>query len=121
MYPFLIALFVLAIPAVALAQPADIPRLPIGGVYHIKSQVGPELDIVQLCCVRSDASPVEELGCNPAAANEVVEFDVTVTATPGADAEVRCYVEDSSGLVSDYSPNAYLLDFTPPNAPLLVP
>ena len=117
-YWILIFLFV---PAVALAQPADIPRLPIGGVYHIKAQVGPEADVEQICCARADASPVEELGCNPANPNEIVEFDVSVTATPGADAEVRCYVVDSSGLVSDLSPNAYLLDFTKPSAPLLVP
>ena len=117
---YLFLLFLL-FPAIALAQPADIPRLPVGGVYHIKAQMADDEDTTEICCVRADASPVEDLGCNPAGANEVVEFDVAMTATEGSDAAIRCYAKDVTGLVSDYSENAYLVDFTRPGVVVLLP
>jgi hypothetical protein len=112
---------VLLFPAVAFAQQThpDIPLTPTSGVYSMKVQAPVDLDMEQICCVRADASPAEELGCVPAGPSEVVTFDVTVAATPDDDAALRCYAVDTSGLVSDYSDNAYLLDFTRPGKPVV--
>jgi hypothetical protein len=103
------------------AQEADIPLLPSGGVYPVKFMAPVDLDLYQVCCVRADAVPIAELGCIDAVPDAVGTLEVTLASTPGDDAEIRCYATDTSDLVSDYSPNAGIVDFTPPGVPVIVP
>lgn len=117
---YLFLLFLL-FPAVALAQPADVPLTLTGGVYPVKVQGPDDADMAKICCVRADAIPVVELGCVPAGPSAIIGMDVTVAATQDDDAEIRCYAVDTMGLVSDYSPNAGIVDFTRPGGVVLLP
>lgn len=99
-----------------------IPRLPVGGVYRMKPEMPTgerNVDIVQVCCYRVDMVPPIELGCSPAAPGEIVEFDVSIEVTVDNDAEVRCRSIDSAGYTSDPSGNAYTMDFTKPDPPIV--
>jgi hypothetical protein len=107
--------------ASAQAPPDDVPLAPLGGVYPVKAQAADDSDMAEICCVRADAAPVDELGCVPAGASEIVTIEVTVVATEDNDAEIRCYAVDTTGLVSDYSPNAGIVDFTRPGIVVILP
>ena len=115
---FLIALL---FSSVALAQVTDIPLVMVSGVYTVKAQMAGDSDTSELCVVRVDLPQVIEFGCVPAAANEIVSMDIVVTVTENDDAEIRVYAVDTGGLVSEYSPNAGIIDFTRPTAPMLIP
>jgi hypothetical protein len=95
----------------------DIPLTPVSGTYAVTCAAPSDSDMAELCLVRSDASPVVELVCAPSGPSEEVRMEFELASTPNADAEIRCYARDTTGLVSDYSPNAGLVDFTPPGAP----
>jgi hypothetical protein len=116
-----LALISLIVPTIATAQLADIPLIPTGGIYQVKVQAPEDSDMAKICCVRADASPVEELGCVPAGPDAIVTVEVTLTATPNNDAEIRCYAVDTTNLESDLSPNAGIVDFTRPGAPEIFP
>lgn len=107
----------LAAPA-AHAQP-DVRPPPVGkkGDYAFHAKMPSDPDVALLCCDRMDPSRVQ-LFCTPAGPDELVSVLVTVQVTPKDDAEVRCFSYDSVDPVlaneSDPSPNAAILDFTPP-------
>jgi hypothetical protein len=104
----------------------DIVRPPIeeSGKYQmsveIQTQDPEDIDVFQACCARMDTVPPTSLGCAARAASEmVIGFQVDIVKTPGDDAEVRCYVENSED-ASDYSHNAYIILFPlRPNTPEL--
>lgn len=110
----------LLFPLVAAAQPADVPLTQISGTYSVKAAMPSDTDVISLCVVRVDVTPVIEYGCTPGGPMEVVTMEITVVATPNDDAEIRAYAVDSEGLVSDYSPNAGRIDFTKPGPPVLI-
>ncbi len=121
-YWFLVLMF---LPAIAMAQPADIPLDPdvSTGEYTMKVMPQQEGDgnaaVHVACCDRVDVSPVIELGCGPRAEADPIVFTVAVVKTPGDPAEVRCRVLNPD-FSSDYSPNAYLLAFpSKPDPPTL--
>lgn len=95
--------------------------LPSGGVFPAKFQAPPDVDVVEICCSRTDADPSEDLGCTAVTPSEIKTMDVSVTATPGNDGEVRCYAIDTGENVSTYSRQAFSLDFTPPGSPVMLP
>jgi hypothetical protein len=111
----------LFLPAVALAQMADIPLGQSGGIYPVKVQAPSDSDMSEICCVRVDTTPVLELGCVASGPSAIVTVEIVLAATPNDDAEIRCYAVDTTLLESDLSPNAGIVDFTPPGTPLLVP
>lgn len=94
------------------------PLLQIGGVYPIGCHTPSDTDLASVCFVRTDTPEPVELGCTPALGPDTdVGMDLTILTTEGVDAEIHCYVVDHSGLVSDYSENAGLVDFTRPGRP----
>jgi hypothetical protein len=122
------AIFVamVAMTFAVLSRAQDQPDIPLppnseSGTYTMRIQIPnqPEdAEVTEACCVRADVSPVIELGCAPGSAGDLVTFDVEVIRTPGDNGELRCYTRDPDD-VSDYSYNAYILDFTRPNTPTL--
>jgi len=102
--------------------PPDMPIIATAGVFpQVKCHTPVDTDLASVCWVRTDVTPIVELGCTPSLGPDMdVPMDLTVVATPGDDAELRCYVIDTSGLVSDYSPNAATVDFTKPGTPYVV-
>jgi hypothetical protein len=98
--------------------PADVKYFPNGGLgkYDVKATVpDPSNDPVQICVERVDVTPPEQVGCAPYAGDgQVTIIPVLVSVTPHDDAELRAYSNDDSGNVSEPSPNAGLIDFTPP-------
>lgn len=98
-------------------EPADVKYFPTSGVYTLRAQAPPDLDLLQICFARvySDPNtPNEELGCVASDPNQIVSLAVEVRVTPKLDAEIRGFAYDTSGNVSDPSPNAGRIDFTPP-------
>lgn len=95
----------------------DVPLLRVSGVYKITCHSPSDADMDQLCFVRTDLADPLELGCVAAGPDVDKSLDLNVAETSGVDAEIRCYAVDTSGLVSDYSPNAGLVDFTRPGRP----
>lgn len=118
LYIFVIAFAIGVAFSVAMAQdPADVKYLPTSGVYTLRAQAPPDLDLLQICFARvySDPNtPNEELGCVASDPNQIVSLAVEVRVTPKVDAEIRGFAYDTSGNVSDPSSNAGLIDFTPP-------
>lgn len=118
LYIFVIAFVVGVVFSAALAQePADVKYFPTSGVYTLRAQAPPDLDLLQICFARvySDPNtPNEELGCVASDPNQIVSLAVEVRVTPKLDAEIRGFAYDTSGNVSDPSPNAGRIDFTPP-------
>lgn len=121
----LITTVVLLMAGSALAQTPtplpDIPREPVGaiGTYRMKMEIrtGPgQENVFEACCVRTDVDPVEELGCNPGVAGEITAWLANIPVTPGDNAEVRCYVNDPEQS-SEYTGNAYTINFTFPLLP----
>jgi hypothetical protein len=108
-----------ALPFVVSAQQShpDIPLTPVSGTYAITCAAPPDADMAELCLVRADAVPVIELVCAAAGPSAEVRMEFELESTPNDDAEIRCYAKDTTGLVSDYSENAGLVDFTPPGQP----
>lgn len=101
--------------------PGDVALVPIGGLYHIGCQTPLDGDLDQMCFVRTDLPDVIELGCVDAPdPNSIYYMDAPIISTPDDDAEIRCYVIDTGGLVSDYSPNAGIVDFTSPGPPVFI-
>lgn len=95
----------------------NVPLLRTGGIYSISCHGPTDADLAQICFVRTDLTEPEELGCVTAAPDTDVRLDLNLVETTGDDAEIRCYAVDDSGLVSDYSLNAGLVDFTRPGLP----
>jgi hypothetical protein len=112
--------FIALAATTAGAQDTDVPLTPTGGVYPVSFMPPDDTDLFQVCCLRADLTPVVELGCVDAVPSVVGTVSVTIDSTPNDDAEIRCYATDTTGLVSDYSPNAGIVDFTPPGSPLIV-
>jgi hypothetical protein len=108
-----------ALPFVVSAQQShpDIPLTPTSGVYGVTCAGPDDTDMFELCLVRSDSVPVIELACEPAGPSAEVRIEFELVSTPNDDAEIRCYARDTTGLVSDYSENAGIVDFTPPGIP----
>ncbi len=115
----LIAILMALVASVASAQ-EDISLKPVSGTYTIRAQMASDLDTVELCVVRVDLDPLIEYGCAPAGPDEIVKMEISVDVTTNQDAEIRVFAVDTSGLVSDLSPNAGRIDFTRPAAPSLV-
>lgn len=95
----------------------DVPLLLVDGKGPMKCVAPSDSDMAQVCFVRTDVTPLIELGCVPAGPDEPVLLELTVPVTAGDDGEVRCYAVDTSGLVGDFSLNAGLADFSPPGRP----
>lgn len=113
-------LAVLLLASAAAAQepcPADVQIFRDGSVYTVRVQAPSDADMAQICLDRVDSNPVTPLGCVPAGADETVVMTATVAKTTWDDAELRAYAVDTSDLVSDYSCNAGIIDFTPPGRP----
>jgi hypothetical protein len=95
----------------------DIPLTPVSGTYGVTCAGPDDADMAELCLVRSDSNPVIELVCAAAGPSAEIRMEFELESTPNDDAEIRCYAKDTTGLVSDYSPNAGIVDFTPPGVP----
>ncbi len=105
-----------ALTAAAQTTAPDIRFIRTAGVYSVGcglSEVDPS--VVSACFVRADLVPVDELGCTstPDAVGEY-HMDVTIFQTTFDDAELRCYLVDDGQLLSEYSLNQGVIDFTPP-------
>ncbi len=100
----------------AHAQESDVRKVRTAGVYSVGcalSEIDPS--VVSACFVRADLVPVDELGCTSTPdADGDYHMDVTVQQTTFDDAELRCYLVDDGQLVSGYSLNQGIIDFTPP-------
>ena len=114
------AAFFLAIPA-----SADFIEFPVAGQYELTVQIASSEELSQLCVDRVDVTPVEEIVCvqmpTPFAAGSIHDLTVTIPVTAGLDGQIRAYVVDLSDNRSAYSADAALIDFTIPEAPLLLP
>jgi len=97
----------------------DVLLLKTGEVHTLHVQMPPDLDVISLCCYRVDAPNELDFGCIPSSPSAIETWNLTIPFTEGDDAEVRCTAVDTSGNVSDLSPNAGLADFTLPQAPVL--
>lgn len=89
------------------------------GVYPIGCHTPADTDLDQACWVRVDQTtgPVE-LGCiDSPLPNKDYGTSVTIQQTPDENADIRCYVVDIGGLVSDLSDNKGIVDFTRPGKP----
>jgi hypothetical protein len=124
----LIAFFIIIIwAAIEAAAQEEVPveevivLLPSGGVFPAKFQAPPDLDVIEVCCARTDADPSVDLGCTAVTPGEVKTMEVSVPSTPGDDGELRCYARDTGENVSTYSKQAFSLDFTPPGSPVMLP
>jgi hypothetical protein len=95
----------------------DIPLTPVSGTYAVTCAAPDDADMAELCLVRADSNPVIELTCAAAGPSAEIRMEFELESTPNDDAEIRCYAKDTTGLVSDYSPNAGIVDFTPPGVP----
>jgi hypothetical protein len=95
--------------------------LPTGGVFPAKFQAPPDVDVVEVCCSRTDTDPSADLGCTVVTPGEIKTMEVSVPSTPGDDGELRCYAIDTGANVSTYSKQAFSLDFTPPGSPVMLP
>lgn len=115
-------LLVLFFSLPAAAQEPDVSLSKVAGVYNggcLRAAI--DTDVIEGCFVRVDLDPVIELGCTGAVSSRpsdvlegtVYRMDFTVQQTTFDDAEIRCYLNDGE-LVSEYSVNAGLIDFTPP-------
>lgn len=97
----------------------DIHPAPVArkGDYAFRALLPEDPDVALLCCDRMDPSR-QRLFCDAAGPAEVVNVLVTVQITPKDDAEVRCFAYDGAdpelSQESEPSPNAAILDFTPP-------
>lgn len=110
-------MLILFISSVAKSQTPhpDVPLAKTGGVYNIGCVTPSDLDLADLCFVRSDLAEVAELGCLPSPDPDTeYRLDLSVHHTANDDAEIRCYVVDTDGNVGDLSDNAGLVDFTRP-------
>jgi len=120
---YLVAIL-LATPAFAQtpAPHPDVPLKKVGGVYDIGCHTPLDTDLDQVCWVRTDLdSGVIELGClHGPTPDTSYRTDIAVDQTPNEDAEVKCYVSDTEGFVSNYSDNSGLIDFTRPGPPRIV-
>jgi len=119
----LTVLFHLAYAQTPTAEPRpNVPIIATAGVFPaVTCHTPTDTDLASVCWVRTDVTPMIELGCTPSLGPDTdVPMDLTIVATPGDDAEVRCYVIDTSGQVSDYSDNAATADFTKPGRPYVV-
>lgn len=95
----------------------DVPLIATGGIYPMSCMAPSDADMAEICFVRTDITPIVELGCAPSGPSAIVPLDLNVVATVDDDAEIRCYAVDTSGLVGDYSENAGTVDFTRPGRP----
>jgi len=118
-----LVLIVVAASAIASRSeaqaPADVQLRQGAGVYEVKVQSPTDLDLDRVCVERVDVTPAFDLGCSPAAPSEIVTISVTISRTPLDDAELRAFAYDLDGNKSEPSPNAGLVDFTPPNGPVV--
>jgi len=125
----LVLSLVFASTATAQAQPPTItpteggPTIPLANVRLIRAAdvydlfllTGSELDLKEVCCDRSDVSPVIRLGCHPTPEpNTKYEVRVVLERTIFDNAEIRCYLVNLAGQQSIYSPNMAAVDFSPP-------
>ncbi len=120
---FLVAILFAAPAFAQTPEPhPDVPLQKVGGVYDIGCHTPLDTDLSQACWVRTDlAAGVDELGCVDAPAPDTdYRTDISVAQTENDDAEIKCYVIDTEGLVSNYSDNSGLIDFTGPGAPRIV-
>jgi hypothetical protein len=117
----ILVLALLLAPAAAAQEP-DVGLGKVAGVYNAGCLRDPiDTDVLEGCFARVDLVPVIELGCTSevstrptdVSAGTVYRMDFTVQQTTFDDAEIRCYLNDGE-LLSDYSVNAGLIDFTPP-------
>ncbi len=104
--------------------PADISPTKVSGAYEFHVDPDGEVSLLQICCQRVDITPVIDLGCIDATSPPVdpllgYQVSFTVAPTPGDDAELRCYSEDTAGLISVLSCNKGDIDFTAPRSPRL--
>lgn len=110
--------------------PADIVPTFAAGTYDFHLDSDGEVNLLQICCQRVDVSPVIDLGCIDATSPPVdpvvgYPISVTVAPTPGSDAEIRCFSEDSDASlpielrISVLSCNKGDIDFTAPRGPHL--
>jgi len=100
----------------------DVPGSLTSGVVPMACVTPLDVDLVQICFFRTDlpGDPLE-LGCMPTTGpDERHSLELTVEVTPEQDARLRCQVTDSSGLPSNLSDNALVLDFTTPGSPWVV-
>lgn len=98
----------------------NVPLLQTGGVYPMSCVPTPPMDdVVKACFVRTDVTPIVELGCTDAGPNQPGHMDLTLAVNVDELAEVRCYVVSSYGVPSDYSTNAGTVDFTKPGRPFV--
>ena len=119
----------LFVAPLAFAQD-DVLIIPIGGVYTLHVAWPPEPDVAEICCLRIDTPPEEIVGCDsthsPFVDRDGINHPDTATVTAviaptlNNDALVVCRASDTSGNVSANSPNAGIIDFTPPSAPSVV-
>ncbi len=120
---FLVAIL-FAAPAFAQtpAPHPDVPLKKVGGVYDIGCHTPLDTDLDQVCWVRVDlAVGVDELGClHGPSPDTTYRTNIAVQQTPHEDATVKCYVTDTEGLISEYSDNSGLIDFSPPGRPRIV-
>lgn len=100
----------------------DVPLKQVGGVYPIGCHTPLDDDLDQVCWVRVDLPDgVEELGClHGPTPDTAYRTDITVMTTPNIDATIKCYVSDTDSLLSDYSDNSGIIDFTAPGKPRIV-
>jgi len=123
MNKFLIALFLsLSFSTSTLA--ATFVEIPENGLYALKCQAdefahskpyNPATGTSELSFVRIDVTPVQELAHGTIdVSNGTVVALVSMTVTPGDDAEVVCFAKDRSGNVSDRSVDAAIMDFSSP-------
>ncbi len=121
---FAIWIVLLGLPASAQtpAPHPDVPLKKVGGVYDIGCHTPLDTDLDQVCWVRTDLSAgVIELGClHGPSPDTTYRTDISVQQTPNENADVKCYVSDTEGLVSEYSDNSGLIDFTRPGRPRIV-
>ncbi|MBW2277969.1 MAG: hypothetical protein JRF63_10775 [Deltaproteobacteria bacterium] len=116
----LVAALLIAAPALAQTPHPDVPLLPSAGVFPMACHSPVDLDMAQICFIRVDVDPPLPLGCVPCGPDEGCSSDLTVPVTPNNDAEIKCYAEDTGGLVGDNSDNSGIIDFSKPGKPSVV-
>lgn len=123
--------FVLAVMFANVASAAQFLTFPESGQYTIRCQaaevasggsIDPNTGTFEISFERVDVGNEVELArvqVDPTTGVSVAT--VTLSVTPGSDAEVVCFAFDRSGNRSERSVDSRVMDFTVPGAPVVQP
>jgi len=113
----------LVVVAIATHAGEVTPLESVGGFYEVGCTTPDDNDLARVCFTRSDLrNGAFRPACMPATEPGArYEMKIVVPPTPGDDAEVRCYVVDSSGILGPQSDDAGVINFEPPGKATFTP